>query len=244
MHLFFSLYVSQFPYYLLPYGVSEGRLGLSWLGKPEGTDELSGTQDTYLLSYNTDCLPSLSVGFLPISILCRQFTAYLSLQPHIPYPQPFWVSLAIPHSKNAHMHQHLSTEEHRKWNKRPLVFPERNLYRRSGVCGGGGIGGHCDENWTTLLAWVAFVFSLPRVPAVQCGAGWQARGKGPICCMRLFQTRYSTGCHLFGETQGRWDYGEEGMYACVGGGYGGEFLKTTCVCLMWFYMSVCASASL
>lgn len=39
--------------------------------------------------------------------------------------------------------------------------------------GGGGIGGHCDENWTTLLAWVAFVFSLPRVPAVQC-RGWLA----------------------------------------------------------------------
>lgn len=58
MHLFISLYVSQFPYYLLPYGVSEGRLGLSWLGKPKGTDELSGTQDTYLLSYNTDCLPA------------------------------------------------------------------------------------------------------------------------------------------------------------------------------------------
>lgn len=85
------------------------------------------------------------------------------------------------------------------------------------MCGGGGIGGHCDENWTTLLAWVAFVFLLPRVPAVQCGAGWHARGKGPICCMRLFQTRYSTGCHLFGETQGRWDYGEEGVCVCEGG---------------------------
>lgn len=47
---------------------------------------------------------------------------------------------------------------------------------------------------------------------MQCGAGWQARGKGPICCMRLFQSRYSTGCHLFGETQGRRDYGEEGTY--------------------------------
>lgn len=84
------------------------------------------------------------------------------------------------------------------------------------MCGGGrDDGGHCGENWTTLLAWVAFVFSLSRVPVVQCGAGWQVWGKGPICCMRLFQTRNSTGCHLFGETHGRWDYEEEGVCVCV-----------------------------
>lgn len=84
-----------------------------------------------------------------------------------------------------------------------------------------------------------FIFSLPRVPAVQCGAGWQAQGKGPICCMRLFQSRYSTGCHLFGETQGEarlWG----GGYVHVGVGYGGKFsqnnmcsliLKTNHVCV-------------
>lgn len=60
---------------------------------------------------------------------------------------------------------------------------------------------------------------------MQCGAGWQASGKRPICCMRLFQTSYSTGCHLFGETHGRWDYGKEVMHVCVEEGYGGEFLK-------------------
>lgn len=37
--------------------------------------------------------------------------------------------------------------------------------------------------------------------------------------MRLFQTRYSTGCHLFGETRGGGreggrDYREEG-YVCI-----------------------------
>lgn len=87
-----------------------------------------------------------------------------------------------------------------------------------------------------LLAWVACVFLLPQVPAVQCGAGWQAEGKRPICCMRLFQTRYSTGCHLFGETQGRWDYGEDGIYLCVGGGYGGEFLSSYLVTVVFMYV--------
>lgn len=102
--IYFSLSVSQFPRYLLPYGVSEGRLGLSWLGKPKGKNELSCTQDTYLLSHNTDCLPSPSVGLQPISTLCSQIAAYLSLQPHTSHPQLFWVPLHTPQSKNTHMH--------------------------------------------------------------------------------------------------------------------------------------------
>lgn len=67
MHQFLSQCLLVFPYYLLPYGAGEGRLELSWLAKPKGTDELSSTQDTYLLSYITDFL---SVGVRHISTLC------------------------------------------------------------------------------------------------------------------------------------------------------------------------------
>lgn len=87
--------------------------------------------------------------------------------------------------------------------------------------GGGGIGGHCDENWTTLLAWVAFVFSLPRVPAVQC-RGWLAgSGKRTHLLYEIIsdqiQHRMSPVWRDSGGGGGREggrDYREEG-YVCI-----------------------------
>lgn len=186
---------------LASFGVS--RLGLCWLGKLEREGETSASKTHTCVSQTFLCaVPFLQLAFCPH---CAIVATYLSLQLHTYH---FCVSLAIPHLNitvagitgseiNAH---------------RP--FRKRNLYRRSSACGG--LPWWWAENWTALLAWVAFVFSLPWVPAVPCGAGWQARGKRPICCMRLFQTRNSTGCHLFVETQGRWDYGEACMCVCLG----------------------------
>lgn len=76
------------------------------------------------------------------------------------------------------------------------------------------------------LAWRGLLFRIPAA-AARGGAGpaGSLRGKGPICCMRLFRTRFSTGCHLFGDTLGRRDYGKEGT--CVGAN-GRDFLQTAC----------------
>lgn len=72
-----------------------------------------------------------------------------------------------------------------------------------------------------LLSWRGLLFHISAATSAG-GAAWRSvgpagslRGKGPICCMRLFLTRFSTGCHLFGDTLGRRDYGEEGMCVCV-----------------------------
>lgn len=72
------LHVSQFLYYLLPYGVSKGRLGLSWLGKPKGTDELSRTQDTYLL-FSSLLIACLLARLLVFCLfLCRAIAWFLT----------------------------------------------------------------------------------------------------------------------------------------------------------------------
>lgn len=69
------------------------------------------------------------------------------------------------------------------------------------------------------VSWRGLLFHISAATNAG-GAAWRSvgpagslQGEGPICCMRLFLTRYSTGCHLFGDTLGRRDYGEEG--ACV-----------------------------
>lgn len=152
------------------------------------------------------CLPSPSVGFTPVSVLCIQTAAYLSLQPHTSCPQQFhW-----PHhvQKDTDMHQRLRGAQEMKRcpagisGKKPVPV-ERCVWWRQ--------------------RWWALRWELDQSPGVgsfsyfrchecpRCSAGLAGRlgeKKGPICCMRLFQTRYSTGCHLFGETQGRRDYGD------------------------------------
>lgn len=115
-----------------------------------------------------------------------------------------------------------------------------------GGSGGGGFGGHCDENWTTLLAWVAFVFSLPRVPAVQC-RGWLAgSGKRTHLLYEIIsdqiQHRMSPVWRDSGGREGGGITGRRGTYVSyvrVGVWYGGELHVFPSHLVTVVFMSLC-----